>query len=62
VHQFNVFTVNTPVQYGLAEYMKNPAPYLDLPAFYQRSATFSAPDWPTPASSCCPRRAPTSSA
>ncbi|TDY90066.1 UNVERIFIED_ORG: 2-keto-4-methylthiobutyrate aminotransferase [Herbaspirillum seropedicae] len=36
VHQFNVFTVNTPVQYGLADYMKNPAPYLDLPAFYQR--------------------------
>ena len=36
VHQFNVFTVNTPVHYGLAEYMKNPAPYLDLPAFYQR--------------------------
>ncbi|MFL9927339.1 pyridoxal phosphate-dependent aminotransferase [Herbaspirillum lusitanum] len=36
VHQFNVFTVNTPVQYGLAAYMKNPAPYLDLPAFYQR--------------------------
>lgn len=35
VHQFNVFTVNTPVQYGLAAYMKNPAPYLDLPAFYQ---------------------------
>ncbi len=36
VHQFNVFTVNTPVQYGLAEYMKKPAAYLDLPAFYQR--------------------------
>jgi methionine transaminase len=36
VHQFNVFTVNTPVQYGLANYMSNPAPYLDLPAFYQR--------------------------
>ncbi len=36
VHQFNVFTVNTPVQYGLASYMANPAPYLDLPAFYQR--------------------------
>ncbi len=35
VHQFNVFTVNTPVQFGLAEYMANPAPYLDLPAFYQ---------------------------
>ena len=36
VHQFNVFTVNTPVQYGLAAYMADPAPYQDLPAFYQR--------------------------
>lgn len=36
VHQFNVFTVNTPVQYGLANYMADPKPYLDLPAFYQR--------------------------
>ncbi len=36
VHQFNVFTVNTPVQHGLANYMKNPTPYLTLPAFYQR--------------------------
>ncbi|WP_220807319.1 pyridoxal phosphate-dependent aminotransferase [Noviherbaspirillum aridicola] len=36
VHQFNVFTVNTPVQHGIARYMADPAPYLDLPAFYQR--------------------------
>ncbi|MEY2683546.1 MAG: hypothetical protein RJA09_690 [Pseudomonadota bacterium] len=36
VHQFNVFTVNTPVQHGLAAYMANPAPYLELPAFYAR--------------------------
>jgi methionine transaminase len=36
VHQFNVFTVNTPVQHGLASYMADPKPYLDLPAFYQR--------------------------
>lgn len=36
VHQFNVFTVNTPVQHGLAEYMADPTPYLELPAFYQR--------------------------
>ncbi len=35
VHQFNVFTVNTPVQHALASYMANPAPYLELPAFYQ---------------------------
>lgn len=36
VHQFNVFTVNTPVQHGLADYMTDPAPYLELGAFYQR--------------------------
>ena len=36
VHQFNVFTVNTPVQHGLAAYLADPKPYLDLPAFYQR--------------------------
>jgi len=36
VHQFNVFTVNTPVQHGLAAYMRDPAPYLGLSAFYQR--------------------------
>jgi methionine aminotransferase len=36
VHQFNVFTVNTPVQHGLARYMADPRPYLELPAFYQR--------------------------
>lgn len=36
VHQFNVFTVNTPMQHALARYMANPAPYLELPAFYQR--------------------------
>jgi methionine aminotransferase len=35
VHQFNVFTVNTPMQHGLAEYLRDPAPYLQLPAFYQ---------------------------
>jgi methionine aminotransferase len=36
VHQYNVFTVNTPMQHGLAAYMADPAPYLGLPAFYQR--------------------------
>ncbi|WP_309684126.1 pyridoxal phosphate-dependent aminotransferase [Polaromonas sp.] len=36
VHQFNVFTVNTPVQHGLAAYMADAQPYLSLPAFYQR--------------------------
>ena len=36
VHQFNVFTVNTPMQHALARFMADPAPYLELPAFYQR--------------------------
>ena len=35
VHQYNVFSVNTPMQHGLAAYMGDPAPYLELPAFYQ---------------------------
>lgn len=35
VHQFNVFTVNTPMQAALANYMVNPAPYLELSGFYQ---------------------------
>ena len=36
VHQFNVFTVNTPMQHALATHMVNPAPYLQLSDFYQR--------------------------
>jgi methionine aminotransferase len=36
VHQYNVFTVNTPMQHGLAGYMRDPKPYLELPTFYQR--------------------------
>lgn len=36
IHQFNVFTVNTPVQHGIAAYMQNRSAYQDLSAFYQR--------------------------
>ena len=35
VHQFNVFTVNTPMQHGLAAFMANASNHLGLPAFYQ---------------------------
>ncbi len=35
VHQFNVFTVNTPMQHGLAAFMADASNHLDLPAFYQ---------------------------
>jgi methionine aminotransferase len=36
VHQFVVFTVNTPVQLALADYMADPSRWLTLPEFYQR--------------------------
>jgi methionine transaminase len=36
VHQFNVFTVNTPMQWALARHMQSPLHHLGLSAFYQR--------------------------
>ncbi|MFT3955521.1 MAG: pyridoxal phosphate-dependent aminotransferase [Piscinibacter sp.] len=36
VHQFNVFTVNTPMQHGLAAFMAEPRHHLGLAPFYQR--------------------------
>ena len=40
VHQFNVFTVNTPMQYGLASYLSEESHYLNLPLFYQAKRDF----------------------
>ncbi len=40
VHQFNVFTVNTPMQAAIAEYLADPSPYLELPTFYQAKRDF----------------------
>lgn len=40
VHQFNVFCVNTPVQYGLAEFLKRKDEYLSLPGFFQKKRDF----------------------
>ena len=40
VHQFNAFVSNSPVQYALADYMKNKDAYLSLSAFYQRKRDF----------------------
>ena len=34
VHQFTVFTVNSAVQHGLAEFLRDPAHYEGLPAFF----------------------------
>ena len=35
VHQFNVFSVNTPMQHALATYMQEPSNYEMVAAFYQ---------------------------
>lgn len=40
VHQFVVFTVNTPIQYAVAEYLKNPDNYTSLSGFYQKKRDF----------------------
>ncbi len=40
VHQFNVFTVNTPMQHGLASYLDYPEAYTGLSNFYQQKRDF----------------------
>ena len=40
VHQFNVFTVHTPSQLALAEYMQDASRHLGLAAFYQEKRDF----------------------
>jgi len=39
-HQFIVFSANTPIQYALAEYLKNEDNYLSLSAFYQNKRDY----------------------
>jgi methionine transaminase len=39
-HQFIVYSVNTPIQYALAEYLKEPANYIHLGKFYQQKRDF----------------------
>jgi methionine aminotransferase len=39
-HQFIVFSVNTPMQYALAEYLKNENNYLSLNRFYQQKRDY----------------------
>lgn len=42
VHQFNVFSVNTPMQYAIADFLEDPQEYLSLPEFYQQKRDFFA--------------------
>ena len=39
-HQFNVFSVNHPIQRALAEYMRTPEKYLSLSDFYQKKRDY----------------------
>ncbi len=40
IHQFNVFAVNTPMQYAVADFFENRQEYLSLPAFFQKKRDF----------------------
>lgn len=40
VHQFNVFSVNTPLQFALADYLEDPSQYLNLNIFYEEKRDF----------------------
>lgn len=40
VHQFLVFSVNTPVQYAIADFLKDRQNYLDLSDFFQAKKNF----------------------
>jgi len=42
VHQFNVFSVNTPIQYALADFMKDPEAFSELSATYKKKRDFFA--------------------
>ena len=49
LHQFNVFTVNTPAQVGLADYMQDASRHLGLAAYYrEKRERFRAILAPTP--------------
>jgi methionine aminotransferase len=39
-HQFTVFSVSTPVQWALSEYLKDPANYTHLGEFYQKKRDY----------------------
>ncbi|MEM9324787.1 MAG: methionine aminotransferase [Bacteroidota bacterium] len=40
VHQFVTFTVNTPIQFALGEFIREPSHYESLPGFFQQKRDF----------------------
>jgi methionine aminotransferase len=40
LHQYNVFSVHTPIQFAIAEYLQDESKYLDLAAFFQQKRDY----------------------
>lgn len=40
IHQFNVFSVNTPMQAGIANYLKSSNVYQEIPVFFQKKRDY----------------------
>lgn len=40
VHQFNTFSINTPLQWALADFLEDPQEYLSLPGFFQKKRDY----------------------
>jgi len=40
IHQFNVFSVNTPMQAGIANYLKTSNVYQEIPVFFQKKRDY----------------------
>ncbi len=40
IHQFNVFSVNTPMQAGIANYLKSSNVYQEIPIFFQKKRDY----------------------
>ena len=47
VHQFLMFSADTPMQYAFAEHMTDPQTWLSLAAFYQRTVSYTHLTLPT---------------
>ncbi len=58
VHQFVTFSVSTPMQYALAEYLQNPAPYQDFRPFTSENVIYFWRPSASHASSSYPRKVP----
>jgi aspartate/methionine/tyrosine aminotransferase len=56
VHQFLMFSADTPMQHAFAEHMTDPQTWLSLSAFYQRKRDLLQVCWPIHRLRCC--RAP----